>query len=123
MSGFRINNKGVTIIELLVVMVLVTIVAGYTIPQFQKSALRQEFVTEIDSVMDEFRIAQNWARNSILEQQPSKSVIAYQIVKEDFGFTKRQRFGDGTNTNLVPVDLAAKNIEISSWPSQTPNGF
>jgi len=111
------NRRGVTIIELLVVVLLLSILAGLAIAQMQKVAARQEFVSDVDSVIDDFKIAQSWARNSILEQEVSQSVVSYQIVSTEDGYTRRRHFGDGTDKVLASINLTTKNIEVVDWPA------
>lgn len=111
------NENGITIIEMLLVVLLLSLLAGMAIPQMQKVATRQAFVSEVDAAIDDFRIAQSWARNSILEQQPGQSIVAYQIVKEATGYSRRQRFGDDTYKVLSNVNLTNQNIAIETWPS------
>jgi len=111
------NQAGVTIIELLLVILLLSILAGFAIQQMQKVATRQEFASEVDAALDDFKIAQSWARNSILEAEFSKSVVSYQIVKTADGYSRKQHFADGTDKVLSNVNLSTKNIVIEDWPT------
>lgn len=112
MQKLSFDQHGVTIIELLLVMLLLSIFAGFAIPQMQKVATRQEFVSEVDAAIDDFKIAQSWARSSILDLDASQSVVSYQIKKTAQGYERVQHFGDGTNKVLFTANLSEKNITI-----------
>lgn len=129
MKIFGLNDKGVTIIELIIVTVLIAILAAFALPQFQKVALRQEFISQVDAVMDDLRVAQSSARNSIEDKQvdpllPPVPVVAYQFIPilDGEGYEIRQLLENGNTPVIATNNLALKRIAIT-MPAEASGGF
>lgn len=113
------TKNGFTLIEFLVILILIGIISGFGIPQWNEYARRQKLINNTDELIADLKTAQAMAMAGLQDDPDGNTVKSFYVQSEEGSSTYwilRQLDSGGVSVVAQKVFDAPVQIKTGGWP-------